>query len=173
MTFVVPLMPSPAFFFVESEIPRIVNFLLFVGVLIYFLRKPLIRYFAERLEGIRRDITEASSRKESVQSRLRGIETRIARLDAEIAELKSSAEREALAEKERIHSATTTDLEKLRATTNREIAGVKSAALLQLKIFTADRAVELAEALIRTELKEEDHRRLIRDFTDKLGELAR
>lgn len=164
---------TPAFFYLllNPEIPRTVNFIIFTALLIYLLRKPLARFFRERLEAISRDLKEAREKKESIEARLREVESRMARLDAEIAELKAGAAKEALAEQARIRELTQAELDKLRAMTHREIDGAKSAALLELKAYAADRAVKLAEQMVRAELQEDDQRRLVSRFTDRLKEM--
>ena len=165
------LICGPVFFFLNPEIPRTVNFVIFAGVLIYILRKPLSRFLLERVEGIRRDLTEAREKKEDIEARLRDVESRMGRLATEIEEMRASAAREVLAEQARIRATSDAELDKLRAMTRREIEGAKSAALLELKAYAATQAVELAERLIRAELREDDQHHLVTRFTDRLEEM--
>ncbi len=158
---------------IDPGIPRAINFLIFAGILIYFLRKPLSRFLSGRVEGIRRDLSEARAKKESVEARLREIESRLGRLDETITELRTTAEQESLAEQARIRAATQTELEKLRVFAGREIEGAKSAAILELKAFAARKSVELAEVLVRGEMRVEDDRRWVSDFADGLKEVKR
>lgn len=165
--------PVPLLLFLNPEIPRTVNFVIFAGILIYFLREPMRRFLNERVEAIRRGLAEARAKKDSVEARLREIESRLQRLDAEIAGLKAEAEKEAEAERARIRKATEAEVDKLRALAHREIDGAKSAALLELKSFAASKSVELAEALIQAEMKVEDDRRLVVEFAERLQEMRR
>ena len=166
--------PSGLFLlFLDPEIPRTINFLIFAGILIYLLRKPLSRFLNERLAGIRRDLGEARAKRENVEARLREIESRLGRLDGDIAELKTAAERESVAEQVRIRAATGIELEKLRAFAGREIEGAKSAAILELKAFAARKSVELAEVLVSREMKDEDDQQLVSEFADGLKEVRR
>jgi F-type H+-transporting ATPase subunit b len=156
--------------FLSPEIPRLVNFIIFAAVLFYFLRKPAAEFFKQRREKLRADLERAHADRESARAKLREIESRLTHLDAEIAELKSKAAVEAQAEEARLQAGAVAEVEKLRVLARREIESATQAAKFELKSYTAAQVVEMARNLVRRELREEDHQRLVQRFTERIGE---
>jgi F-type H+-transporting ATPase subunit b len=143
------------------NIARTVNLIIFLVVLYFLVRKPTREFFRQRYTEIRASLERAAREKETAAARLAEIDTRLNRLDAEIADIRTQAEREAAAERERIETQARQEAEKLRAMAQREIESAKNSALAELQQFTATQAVELAEKIIRRELTAEDDARLV------------
>ena len=72
-----------------------VTFGILVGVLAYFLKKPLAAFLKERAELIRKSIDEAAKARAEAVAKLAAIEARMARLDGEIAERSRKMDAEA------------------------------------------------------------------------------
>lgn len=159
------------FFWALSSIPlpiRSVNLAIFLIVLFFLLRKPVANAFEERRVSIKRELSKAKFEKEAAEAKLRELEGRLSRLDQEIAELKAQAEKEAAAEYARIVKQTEEDAARLHTIAKREIEGAAKAAQIELKDYAATKAVELAEEMIRKEIKPADDARLIADFAQEL-----
>jgi F-type H+-transporting ATPase subunit b len=157
--------------FINPEIPRLVNFTIFVVILVYLLRKPVTQFFRDRVQKIIHDLDRAQAERESARARLRQIELRLNRIEDEIQELNTRAAAEAEAEEARIKAAAEAEAEKLRALSRREIESSMNAARLELKSFAAAQAVELAKNIIRREMSDEDHHRLITHFNEQIEEV--
>jgi F-type H+-transporting ATPase subunit b len=160
-----------AFYWAEAInplIPRTVNLLIFLAVLFFILRKPLTKAMQERREGIKEELKRAKAEKEEAEKRLREIETRLSRLDEEVAQIKATAEQEAKAEYERLLKQADEDAQRIKMMAEREIEGASKAAHMQLKEFAAAKSVELAENIIRKEIRPEDDARLIKEFAKEL-----
>jgi F-type H+-transporting ATPase subunit b len=154
----------------SPEIPRIVNFIVFLGVLYYFLRQPTAQFFRDRAGRIGHEFEQARIAREKAKAQLQEIESRLHRLDDEIQELQTRATAEAEAEEARIRAAAQTDIEKLRALARRDIESATNVARLELKTFAATQAVELAKGIIQREIRDEDHHRLVQQFNEQLEE---
>ena len=152
--------------FINPAIPKAVNLAIFLGILYYLLRKPTRDFFRQRFIEIRAALERAAKEKTAAESKLAEIDTRLNRLDAELAEMRAQTEGEAAAERERIEAAAREDAEKLRALAQREIEAAKKTALVELRQFAAEKSVELAEQIIRRELTPADDARLFQ----RLGE---
>jgi len=74
---------------------------------------------------------------------------------------------------ERIHQAAAADAEKIRQSAQREIEGAMKSARSELRAFVADHAVQMAEAIIRKEIRPEDASRMLTRYTEELGEVKR
>src|ERR1051326_3724336 len=78
------------------------NFVVLFGGLIYLLRKPMGEFFANRRKDIASGLERAQRAQTSAQARMDEIEQRLATLSTEITTLKTEAERDSLAEREKI-----------------------------------------------------------------------
>lgn len=158
---------------VGSGLPRVVNFLIFVAALYYLLRKPVGEFFAQRARAIARDLEEAQRARQAAAQELERVRAQTARLEEELAAIRARAEAEAEAEYERLWREAQAEAEKIRALAAREIEMARRAAELAVKAFVVERALERARALLREQLREEDHQRLIAQFIEELAEVPR
>lgn len=152
---------------------RFVNLFILFGIIIYFVREPLKKFFAERRTGIQREIREAREAGEEAEKKLASLENRMKNLDQELATIRREADREVALERRRILEEAERDAVKIAATARREIEGLTRAAEKQLKAYASQLAVELAEEQIRRDISEQDERRVIDRFFVKLGAAGR
>jgi F-type H+-transporting ATPase subunit b len=145
------------------------NLLVFVGLFIYILRRPVSEAMRARREGIRRDLMRAQEERNAAMAKLEEVEARLARLDAEVASVRAQSEREAAEERERIRKSTEEETRKLREQARREIESAGKAARQELREFAAEQSVRLAEEIIRRDIKPEDDARLVSLRVEELG----
>lgn len=159
-----------AFYWAEGflPIPKIFNLTLFLIVMVILLRKPLAQALRDRREHIRAELVRAREEKAAAEEKLRQVEARLNRLDQEVAEIRANAEREAQAEHDRLIKLANEEAERLKTMAAREIEGATRAAQIELREFAAERAVEMAETIIRKEIRPEDNSRLVNDFARDL-----
>jgi F0F1-type ATP synthase membrane subunit b/b' len=155
------------------EVWRWLNLLIFVGVFIYILRRPVSEAMRARREGIRRDLMKAQEERNAALAKLTEVEARLAKLDAEVASVREQSEREAAEERERIRRATEEETQKLRVQAQREIESAGKAARQELREFAAEQSVRLAEEMIRRDIKPEDDARLVSLRVEELGGVRR
>ena len=148
---------------------KFVNLGIFVLALIYFLRRPIGEALRARREGIRRDLMRAQEERNAALAKLEEVEARLAGLDAEVAIVREQASREAEAERERIKRTTEDDARKLREQAQREIESAGKAARQELRRYAAEQSVQLAEQMIRRDMRPEDDARLVSLEIEELG----
>lgn len=148
---------------------KIINLAVFLAVMFFLVKKPFSQAMTDRRESIKSELNRAKAEKEVAEAKLREIQGRLSRLEEEIAEIRTKAEKEAQAEYSRLVKQTEEESERLKLVATREIEGASKAAQMELKKFAAEKAVEMAEKLIRKELKPEDNTRLVNDFAKELG----
>lgn len=160
-------------FWRNQDIWRVINLAVFLIFLIYIFRNKLRigQVFDNRASAIVKDLEQARHDKQEAERKLAEIESRLSRLDDEIAEIKLESEREAQREAQRIREATAADAEKIRLTAEREIEGAVKSARTELRAFVAEHAVEMAESIIRREIGPEDEKRLLTKYVNGLGEV--
>ncbi len=147
---------------------RWINLALLVGGLFYVLRKPLRAFFTERSASIRTSLEEGRKALEVSQAQLKAVEDKLQHLHEEIAEFKLAATREMGEERERMRQATAQEAEKMLQAARNQMDTATKAAQLELRLYTARLAVELAEELIRQRLDDAGRRRLVDQFLAKL-----
>jgi ATP synthase F0 subunit b len=154
---------------------RPINFLIFVAFVIYLLVKKIRigEVFDNRAAAILKELEQARRDKEEAQRRLAEVEARFSRLDQEVAAIRAESENEAAREAERIRQMAAADAEKIRLTAQREIDGAMKAARTELRAFVAEQAVQLAETLIRRDIRPEDNKRMLNKYMDELSEVSR
>jgi F-type H+-transporting ATPase subunit b len=147
------------------------NFAILAGGLLIFLLKYLPGRMKERREIIQKDLLDARLATEQANARLAAVEAKFARLDQEIAEIRSQAEQEGAAEENRMKALLETERQRIVAAAEQEISAVAAAARRELKRFAAGMAVDRAAQKIS--IDEADDRNLIRQFVQELQKTGR
>ena len=147
---------------------KVINFLLFFGLLAYLLVRPLQSFFASRRETIAKELEEAAHQREEARRLKADAEQRVASLQAEIANLRERLQLEGQRERESLIQLGETEAARLalqaRAEADRRVAAASS----QLAREAAETAAELARELLSRELTAEDRDRI---FTRTLRRL--
>jgi ATP synthase F0 subunit b len=154
-------------------IAKLVNLLLFAGLMVYFLRRPIIGAFQGRQESIHHELTRAEEERAAAEARLQEVEGRLARLDTEVEAIRANAQRDAAEERARVERSTEAEIKKIREQARREIESASKAARAELRNFTAEQSVKLAEELIRRDIRPEDDAHLTREYVEELGGIRR
>jgi F-type H+-transporting ATPase subunit b len=152
---------------------RVINLVIFILILIYILRSKIRigKVFEDRAASIVKELEQAKRDKQEAEARLSELETRLGRLDQEVAGIRAEAERESEREAERVRQAADADAEKIRLTAQREIEGAMKAARTELRAFVAEQSVAMAEGIIRREIRPEDNTRMLNKYVDDLREV--
>lgn len=142
------------------------NFLILFGVF-YLLMKKLPEVFRERTVAIQKGIKDAEAASAEASRRLSDIEARLNKLDSEVEQIRTLAEREAAAEEARIRQSAEEDKQKVVQAAETEIEAIARNARRELKGFAASLAVDMAAQKIRVD-ESTDHA-LVREFAEHLG----
>lgn len=146
-----------------------INFAILVAGLAYVLRKPLAQFFADRTAAIQKSLDEGRQALEASQAELKRVEDKLAHLEEEIAAFRAASLEEMKAEREAMRRATAEEGERMLASARAQMETAAKAAQLELRLFAARQALELAEGTIRQRLDEPARRRLVSQFLMRLG----
>ena len=155
------------------ELWKFINLAIFAIALVVVLRRRIGAAFRDRRENIKSELAHAQQERDAAVAKLKEVEERLARLDTEVAEIQERSKREAAEERERIARSTETEITKLGEQAQREIESAGKTARHELRRYTAEQSVRLAEEMIRREMKPEDDARLIDSNIRELGGDAR
>jgi F-type H+-transporting ATPase subunit b len=148
---------------------RVVNTIALLAILVYFMKKPLVTFFSERKEQIRKDLEEAKEQRERAehliaeyQQKIAGMEKELEKLRADLAKAAEADSAKLVANAERMAAAM---VESAKLTAEQEVRKAKQA----LKDESALLAVQLAESLVRETINEDDRKRLVEEYFVKVG----
>jgi len=144
------------------------NFIVLAGGLGYIIGKNAGPTFDARSRKIRKDMIESEEIRRGAQARAAEVERRLATLEAEIAALRAEAQQESDAETQRYSRQTAAEIEKVQAHAEQEIASAGKSARMELKRYSAELAVELAEQKIRARMNSDTQDALVRGFVHNL-----
>ncbi|HVF56021.1 MAG TPA: ATP synthase F0 subunit B [Pyrinomonadaceae bacterium] len=152
---------------------KVLNLLLFAGLLFFILRRPISEAFSARRDSIRRDLIRAQEERNAALAKLEEVEGRLALLNTEVESIRAQAQREAEEESARIERTAEEDARKLREQATREIESAAKTAKAELRTYAAEQSVKLAEEMIKREMRAEDDRRLMSEYVEELGGINR
>lgn len=145
------------------------NFAVLAGLLGWVVRKNAGPFFLARSKKIRQQMIEAEEMRKEADARVAEVNRLLANLEAEIAALRAESQREASAERERSAQDMANEIAKVQAQAEQEIAAAGKAARVELKRFTAQMALQLAEARIRERLTPSVEDELVEGFVGDLN----
>ena len=143
------------------------NFAIIAVLLVLLMKSKVPAAFRARTESIQEGIAEARRASEEAQRRLSDIESRLARLDVEIAAMAAAAEADGQKEEARIHAAAEEDRRKIVEAAEQEILAAARLARTELRAYVSELAVALAEKRIQVNASTDQE--LVRSFLDQLG----
>ncbi len=148
---------------------RTLNFAALMGILIYFLKKPIASGLSGRREGIREQLESLDAQKAEAEQMYREAEAKLSKLEDEAQSIISEAVKQGEAEKERIIA----DAERASGDIKRQaemaVAHELTEAKTRLKAEVAEQAVLLAEELIKKNLQADDQSTMVNGYLDKVG----
>jgi len=157
----------------------VVDFLVFILLIGYFVKKPAKEFLENRHEAVRSEMDEAGKVLSDAQSRLNQYEGQLKGLGDEAKQMSEDFQADGDREKSRLEDETTSTVAKIKrdleTRMNQENARIRGE--LQTKVCTE--ALELAEAKIRSSMDKSTQRRLVKQYIsdlqgiEQLGETSR
>jgi len=145
-----------------------VNLALLLGVLVYFLRAPIRVFFATRRRDIEQNLERAQRVLREAEERLAQWKDRMARLDAEIQEIRRLALERAEVERRQILADAEAAAARIRRDGAAAVAQEERRAREALRREAADRAIELAGEILRQQVTDNDRARLAEEFIARM-----
>ncbi len=146
----------------------LINLVLLIVVLVYFLRKPLGQFFKARSSEIEQGLEKGRKALESAQAQLAAAEEKLRNVESEIVAFKEAAVRETEAERDRMRRAAEQETQRIIESAHSVIQSSVQAAKLELRRLAARQASELAEKLLRQRLDDAGRDRLVERFLEDL-----
>ena len=150
----------------------VLNFVLLIAALIYFVRKPAQAYFAQRRSGIEAELREAAELKREAEERHAKWQRRLAELERELDEIRATSRERAETEREHILADARSAAERIRREATSAIDHELRRARARLRNEASELAIELAEGLLRQQVNDADRARLLDEFIARVEDSA-
>jgi F-type H+-transporting ATPase subunit b len=155
--------------FVGDWLPRLVNFAIIAGVLVYFMRKPVRDFFKNRSAEIARAIEESKQARERAAAALAEMERKMKDLEAEtgrmIEDAKARGEKDKQTLVEEGRKVTADVQAQVKASIDIEVQKARTALAAEAALLSID----LAEGNIKEKINKQDHERILKDYLNKVG----
>lgn len=148
---------------------RLVNFAVLLGVLYWLLAGKMRDFFTGRREGIKTALAEAVTAREAAEKKFREYSEKLDKATEEIEQLGEMIRAQGLAEKERIIKEARKEAEKIKEDARTRVEQEFSKASRDLKTEAANLSTQLAEELLRRQIRAEDHEALVKDYIGKVA----
>lgn len=143
------------------QVGKIVNFLILVGTVVYFGRKPIADYLANRRSQVRADLVAAEEMKKSAATQIAEMDAKLKALPGELEALKVRGQQEIAAEERRIRELADAERTRLLEQATREIDQRVRLARRELLEHAATLTVNVAQRKISDEITDADRARLV------------
>jgi F-type H+-transporting ATPase subunit b len=145
----------------------LLNFALLAAAVLYGLGKGLPKTFRKRNTDIQKNLVDARTATEEARARLTAVESRLSKLDEQIAGMRQQAEADAAREEQRLKAGVEDQKNKIIAEAEMEIQAVSSAARRELQKYAAELAI--TQAVRKLEVTAATDKLLVESFAGKLG----
>jgi len=155
--------------FMGDWLPRLVNFAIIASVVVYFARKPIRDFFANRSAEIAKAMQESKETRERAVAALTDMERKIKDMEAETgrlvadAQARSEKDRQALVEEGK---KVAQDIQaQVKQGIDMELHKAKEALAAEASLLSLD----LAEGRIKEKISNQDHERIVKEYISKVG----
>jgi len=149
-----------------------INFLILVGGLAFFLRKPVKEFFASRATLIGNNIEEARELKAAAERKYKEYDNRLKSIEKEMQELIATLKKDGELEKRRLIENTQQQVANLKSNSERILQQELRKAKEELKKETVNLATELTEESLRKNVTPEDQSRIFDQYLQKMENLT-
>ncbi|MBV9746216.1 MAG: hypothetical protein JO099_20845 [Acidobacteriia bacterium] len=153
-----------------QEIWLTANFVILALGLGFLIAKNAGPFFAARAQKIQQEIAQGEAARQDAERRSAEVDRRLANLDAEIASLRAESQTDIETERERMRQRIASERARITASAQQEIEAAGKTARAELKRYSAELAIGLAERKIRSRINPETQDALIGSFVEMLNQ---
>lgn len=150
---------------------RSFNFVVLVGLLAFFISKPIRNGLVARREGLEKSLRDAETARSEAEARFAEYDAKLSKAAQEIVDICAGIRREGEIERDRIVANAREVAEKIKAEAERTAESEIMRARAELRREAAKLAIELAEELLKKNFTADDHERLVSEYMQKVGDL--
>lgn len=157
---------------IPTWIFKLANMIVFIGVLVYFLKGPVAGAFRARHESVRAATEEARARRKKSDDLAVDIQTRLGHIEQEVAAIVERARQEGERQRIELVAAAEAESQKILLAAKNEIENRLKAARTELTQYAGELAADRAEQILKTSITEGDQKKLFRDSLSQISEVG-
>ncbi len=144
----------------------VTNFIVLVILVGWLLLKTLPKAFRDRSTRIQKHLVDARTATEEASARLSSVESRLSKLDGEIAAMRAQSDKDSALDEQRIKATVEDEKQQILKAAEQEISAATVQARRQLQQYAADLAIE--QAARKLVVSAETDRLLVQGFARRL-----
>ena len=155
--------------FMGDWLPRLVNFSIIAGVVIYFMRKPAQDFFKNRSVEIAKALQESKEARERAVAALAEMERKVKDLEAETARMVADAQSRSEKDKHALIEEGRKVAQEVQAQVKQGIEMELQKAKTTLAAEASLLSLDLAEGMVKEKINSQDHERIVKEYITKVG----
>ena len=155
--------------FMGDWLPRIVNFAVIAGVVVYFARKPIRDFFANRSAEIAKSIQDSRETRERAVAALVEMEKKVKDFEAETARLVADAQSRGEKDKQALVEEGKKIAQDVQAQVKQGVEIEVQKAKASLAVEASLLSIDLAEGRIKEKIGNQDQERIVKEYIAKMG----
>lgn len=157
------------YFGIPGWVLKLINMLLFFGVLAYLVGGPLKNALAARNAQVRQEADEARARRAKADQLAGDIQARLTQIEQEVSAIHERAQLEGERQKSELLAAAEAEAAKILQAARNEVDNRLKHARQELTEYAGELAAERAEAILRETITPEDQKKLFRESVSEVG----
>lgn len=157
---------------IPTWIFKLANMVVFIGVLVYFLKGPVTAAFRARHESVRAAAEEAKARRQKSDDLAADIQTRLGQIEQEVGAIVERARQEGERQRIELVAAAEAESRKILLAAKNEVENRLKAARTELTQYAGELAADRAEQILRTSITEADQKKLFRESLSQINEVG-
>ena len=159
------------YFGIPGWILKLLNMIVFLAVLGYFLRGPVTTALAQRHEQIQRDAAEARERRTKADQMAADIQARLTQIEQEVRSISERAETDGRRLREELMAAAEAEAAKILLSARNEVDNRLKNARHELTEYAGQLASERAEVILKEKITDADQKKLFEESLREVGEV--
>lgn len=159
------------YFGIPGWLLKLLNMIIFLAVLGYFLRGPMTTALAQRGEQIRKDAAQARERREKADKMAADIQARLTQIEEEVRSIHERAEAEGQRQRQELIAAAEAEAQKILQSARNEVENRVKTARHELTEYAGQLASQRAEAILREKITDADQKKLFEESLREVGEV--
>jgi len=156
---------------IPTWIFKVANMVVFIGVLVYFLKGPVTGAFRARHESVRAAAEEAKARRKKSDDLAADIQTRLGQIEQEVAAIVERARQEGERQRAELVAAAEAESRKILVAARNEVENRLKAARGELTQYAGELAADRAEQILRSSITGDDQKKLFHDSLSQINEV--
>jgi F-type H+-transporting ATPase subunit b len=158
------------YFGIPAGVLKFLNVAVFLGLLVYLLKGPVLGAFSARGEAIRKELSEAAQQRQRADRLAIDIQSRLDQIEKDVASIITRARDDGERQKAEIIEAAKGEAEKIVAAARGEVDARVKQARKELTDFAGELAADRAHAMIATSMTDADRRKVFDESVQSLAE---